>query len=152
MIFSWLSIGFKDTGTKPCLVTLINSKLERSLPDKQAIASCPPSRWIWMHNLNSISHPLDEKLVQARWHTTIGMDPITPKYQVIATLHISDEERRGQSLASNGELHVSNSSGQNRSTSYTADHHVGLDQLLISATELLVKRIRHQVHYRPTVH
>ena len=64
-----------------------------------------------MHDLNSISHPLDEKLMQARWHAAIGMDPIMPKYQVIATLHVGDEERRGQSLASNGELHVSNSSG-----------------------------------------
>jgi hypothetical protein len=63
-----------------------------------------------MHNLNSISHPLDEKLVQARWHTAIGMNPITPKNQIIATLDVGDKKCHSQSLASNGELHVSNSS------------------------------------------
>jgi hypothetical protein len=55
-----------------------------------------------MHNLNGISHPLDEKLVQAGWDTLTGMDPIMPKYQVVATLHISNKERRCQSLAPDG--------------------------------------------------
>jgi hypothetical protein len=71
------------------------------------------------------------------------------KYQVITTLHLCDEEGCGQSFAPDGELHQCNSFGRNRLASFnTADHHVGLDQLIIHATKILLKRIWHQVHNR----
>ena len=54
-----------------------------------------------MDNFNNVPDPLDKELVQARRYTLIGMDPITPKYQVIATLHFRDEKGCGQSFALN---------------------------------------------------
>jgi hypothetical protein len=54
-----------------------------------------------MENFNIVPNPLDEELVQAKRYTLIGMDPIAPKSQVIATLHLRNEEGCGQSLASN---------------------------------------------------
>ena len=62
-------------------------------------------RGITMHNLNFIADPLNEKLVQGRWYTLIGMNPITSKYEVEVTLHLLDEERRCNHLAPNGQLH-----------------------------------------------
>ena len=61
-----------------------------------------------MHNLNFITDPLNEKLVQGRCYTLIGMDPITSKYEVEVTLNLRDEERRHNCLASHGQLHRSN--------------------------------------------
>ena len=57
-------------------------------------------RSITMHNLNFIADPLNKKLVQGRWYTLIGMNPITSKYEVEVTLHLGDEERRCNRLAS----------------------------------------------------
>jgi hypothetical protein len=51
-----------------------------------------------MHNLNFITDPLNKKLVQGRWHTLIGMNPIMSKYEVKVTLHLGDEERRSNRL------------------------------------------------------
>ena len=62
-------------------------------------------RGITMHNLNLIVDPLNEKLVQGRWYTLIGINPITSKYEVEVTLHLGDEERHSNCLASNGQLH-----------------------------------------------
>ena len=55
-------------------------------------------RGITMHNLNFITDPLNKKLVQERWYTLIGMNPITSKYEVEVTLHLGDEERRSNRL------------------------------------------------------
>ena len=65
-------------------------------------------RGITMHNLNFIADPLNKKLVQGRWYTLIGMNPITSKYEVEVTLHLGDKERRSNHLAPNGQLHRSN--------------------------------------------
>ena len=62
-------------------------------------------RCITMHNLNFIADPLNKKLVQGRWHTLIGMNPISSKYEVKGTLHLGDEECRSNRLAPNGQLH-----------------------------------------------
>jgi len=60
---------------------------------------------ITMHNLKFIADPLNKKLVQGRWYTLIGMNPITSKYEVEVTLHLGDEELYCNGLASNGQLH-----------------------------------------------
>ena len=62
-------------------------------------------RVVTMHNLNFIADPLNKKLVQGRWHTLIGMNPITSKYEVKITLHLRDEEYHRNRLAPNGQLH-----------------------------------------------
>ena len=93
-----------------------------------------------MHNLNLIADPLNKKLVQGRWYTLIGMNPITSKYEVEITLHLEDEERRCNCLAPNGQLHRSNPLGTNGITSpNAADRHVCLDQFFIRPAELLVE-------------
>lgn len=61
-----------------------------------------------MDNLNRISHPFNENLVQTRRYILIGMDPIMPKYSIIATSHLDDEEGHSKGLVSNGKLHVGN--------------------------------------------
>ena len=93
-----------------------------------------------MHNLNFITDPLNKKLVQGRWYTLIGMNPITSKYEVEVTLHLGDEERRSNRLAPNGQLHRSNPIGTNEITSSdAADRHVCLDELFVCPAELLVE-------------
>ena len=57
-------------------------------------------RGITMHNLNFIADPLNKELMQGRWHTLIGMNPITSKYEVEVTLHLGDEELRCNRLSS----------------------------------------------------
>src|SRR6185437_4892973 len=97
-------------------------------------------RGITMHNFNLIADPLNKKLVQGRWYTLIGMNPITSKYEVEVILHLGDEEHRCNRLASNGQLHRSNPLGTNGITSSNAaDQHVCLDQLFVRPAELLVK-------------
>ena len=81
-----------------------------------------------MHHLNFIADPLNKKLMQGRWHTLIGMNPITSKYKAEVTLHLGDEERCWDRLAPNGQLHRSNPFCTNGITSSNAaDRHVRLD-------------------------
>src|SRR6185437_13787246 len=92
------------------------------------ISSPNERRGITMHNLNFIADPLNNKLVQERWYTLIGMNPITSKYEVEVTLHLGDEEHRCNRLASNCQLHRSNPLDTNGIiSSNAADHHVCLD-------------------------
>ena len=51
-----------------------------------------------MYHLNFIVDPLNKKLVQGRWHTLIGMDPITSKYKVKITLHLETKKDVGTVL------------------------------------------------------
>ena len=81
---------------------------------------------ITMHNLDFIADPL------------IGMNPITSKYEVKVILHLGDEERRCNRLASNGQLHRSNPLGTNGITSSNVCH-VCLDELFVRPTKLLVE-------------
>src|SRR6185369_12371152 len=84
-------------------------------------------RGITMHNLNFIADPLNKKLVQERWYTLIGMNPITSKYEVEVTLHLGDKERHCNRLASNCQLHRSNPLDTNGIiSSNAADRHVCL--------------------------
>ena len=93
-----------------------------------------------MDNLNLIVDPLNKKLMQGRSNALICMNPIPPKNQIVVTLQVRDEESHSKRLAPNGELHGSNSLGaKGLAPSNTTDHHVCLDQVLISATELLVQ-------------
>ena len=69
------------------------------------IGGCNERRGITMHNLNFIADPLNKEQMQGRWHTLIGMNPITSKYEAKVTLHLGDEERYWDRLASNGQLH-----------------------------------------------
>ena len=106
-----------------------------------------------MNDLYNISYPLDKKLMQTRRNTRIGVDPITTKNKVLAAFHIGNEERSGQSLAPDGQLDVSNTSGRNRRTSsHASDGHIGSDQLFIFAPELLEQRVWHEIDDRPAVH
>jgi hypothetical protein len=54
-----------------------------------------------MDNLYLIIHQLNKELVQARRNTLIGMDPIAPKNQVVASLHLCNKESGSQGLAPN---------------------------------------------------
>ena len=97
-------------------------------------------RGITMHNLDFIADPLNKKLVQGRWYTLIGMNPITSKYKVEVTLHFGDEECRSNRFAPNGQLHRINPFGTNGITSSNAaGRHVRLDELFVRPTELLVE-------------
>jgi len=40
--------------------------------------------------------------MKCRRHTKIGVNPIPPKDQAVVSLDVEDEERRSNSLASNG--------------------------------------------------
>ena len=104
------------------------------------VGSCNERRGITMHNLNFIADPLNKKLVQGRWYTLIGINPITSKYEVEVTLHLGDEERRSNHLAPNGQLHRSNPLGTNGITSSNAANcHVCLDQFFVRPAEHLVQ-------------
>jgi len=108
--------------------------------NKLGIGGTNEGRGITMHNLNFIADPLNKKLVQGRWYTLIGMNPITSKYEVEVTLHLGDEERRSNYLAPNSQLHQSNPLGTNGITySNTADRHVCLDEFFIRPAELLIE-------------
>ena len=97
-------------------------------------------RGITMHNLNFIADPLNKKLVQGRWYTLIGMNPIMSKYEVEVTLRLGDEERCSNRLAPNGQFHRSNPLGTNGITSSNAaDRHVRLDKFFVCPAELLVE-------------
>ena len=75
-----------------------------------------------MDDLNFIIHPLNEELVQARRHTSIAMNPLAPKNQIIAPLHLRNEEDGGQRFALISNLHQGKSPSQNRISSNTFDH------------------------------
>ena len=51
---------------------------------------------ITMHNLDFIADPLHKKLMQGRWYTLVGMNPITSKYEVKVILHLGDGEEEGE--------------------------------------------------------
>ena len=53
---------------------------------------CNERRGTTMHYLNFIADPLNKKLMQGRWHTLIGMNPITSKYKAKVTLHLGNAE------------------------------------------------------------
>jgi hypothetical protein len=107
---------------------------------------------IRVNDLNIITNPLDQELMQGRRYATVGMNPIPPQDDTIATLHLDDEECGCQSLAPHGQLHGSNSLGSNGiTTTNVIDHHVGLDHLLVGLAHLLEKRIRHQVDYSSSI-
>ena len=108
--------------------------------NKLGIGGTNEGRGITMHNLNFIADPLNKKLVQGRWYTLIGVNPITSKYEVEVTLHLGDEECRSNRLAPNGQLHRSNPLGTNGITfSNVADRHVRLDELFVRPAKLLVE-------------
>jgi hypothetical protein len=109
------------------------------------------SRCIRVNNLNIITNPINQKMVQGRRYATVGMNPIPPQDNAIITLHLSDEECSGQSLAPHGQLHGNNSLSSNRITTTNAiDPHVGLDQLLIRLAHLL-EGVWHQIDYRSSI-
>ena len=98
------------------------------LTNKLGIGGTNEGRGITMHNLNFIADPLNEKLMQGRWHTLIGMNLITSKYQIEITLHLRDEEGHCKRLTPHGQLHGSNPFCTNGITSSNAaDRHVRLD-------------------------
>jgi hypothetical protein len=101
-----------------------------------------------VNDLNIITNPLDQELMQGRRYAMVGMNPIMPKDDAIVTLHLDNEERSSQSLAPHSQLHGINSFGSNGiTTTDIIDRHVGLDQLLVELAHLLEKRIWHQVDY-----
>jgi hypothetical protein len=95
-----------------------------------------------MNDLNIITGPLNQELMQGRRYATVGINPIPPQDNAIITLHLGDEERGSQSLASHGQLHGSNPLSSNRSTTTNVvDHHIGFNQLLIGLAHLLEERV-----------
>ena len=149
MIWSQSSIGSRETGTKPPLVTQnqqgpsLTSKSYHHAPKQRGIGHCI-SQWVCIDDLNFIIHPLNEELVQARRHTSIAMNPFAPKNQTVALcLHLYNEEGGGQCFAPDSKLHQGKSLGRNRISSNTFDRPLGLNQLLIRSTKLLIKLIWH---------
>ena len=69
------------------------------------IGGCDERRCITMHYFNFITDPLNKKLMQGRWHTLIGMNPIMSKEKAKVTLNLRDKERCWDRLAPNGQLH-----------------------------------------------
>jgi hypothetical protein len=107
------------------------------------------SRCIHVNDLNIITSPLNQELVQGRRYA--GMNPIPPQDNAIITLYLGDEERGSQSLAPYSQLHRSNPLSSNRITTTNAiDHHIGLDQLFVELAHLL-EGVWHQVDYHSSI-
>jgi hypothetical protein len=58
-----------------------------------------------VHYLNLIVNLLNQKLVQSRRNTTIGVNPIAIKNNTIVALHLGEEERDREQLAPYDKLH-----------------------------------------------
>jgi hypothetical protein len=101
--------------------------------------------------LNLVVDLLNQELVQSRGNTTIGMNPIAAKNNIIVTLHFNDEECGSKRLAPNGELHGDDTSSLHRVVPHAVKCQVGLHKLIVLLSKLLENRVRHQVDGSTTV-
>jgi hypothetical protein len=58
-----------------------------------------------MYHLVLVVDPLNQKLMQSRRHTPIGVNPIMTQNNIVVTLHLNNEESGSEQLAPHRELH-----------------------------------------------
>jgi hypothetical protein len=81
-----------------------------------------------MHHLDLVVSPLDQELMQNRRNKTIGVNPIVTKNNTIVTLHLDDEERGSERLASYGEVHRDDTPDFHQVAPHTIKSQVGLHE------------------------
>jgi hypothetical protein len=75
----------------------------------------------------------------------VGVNPIATKNNTVVTLHLDDEERGSERLASYGELHGDDTPGFHRVAPHAIKHKVSHHELIILPSKLLEDGVRHQI-------